>query len=114
MCNDQNMCNKHKTQFKTSATNVQKVQTYVQLIQMTNPSTAQATQTCMTIKLPIKQSETHQKNYFMVKPFPQQSWQDHSEIFPVKAKLVRSTNVGLPSSTSMLVVPTHKVPHPTK
>ena len=50
----------------------------------------------------------------MVRTFPQQSWQDHSKIFPVNENLVRATNVGPPSSTSTLVVLTHVVPHPPK
>ena len=44
---------------KTHVMNVQMVLTYIQLIQMTNPASPQATQMCMTTKLPNKQYETH-------------------------------------------------------
>ena len=61
----------------------------------------------MMMKLSIKQYETHTTIKFHGETIP-------TMIFPVKANLVRSTNVGPSSSTSTLVVLTHVVPHPPK
>ena len=44
---------------KTRATSVRTVRPHVRLVQMINPTSAQATRTCMTTKLPNKQYEIH-------------------------------------------------------
>ena len=53
-----NVCDKCMND-QMHVTSVQMIQTYVQLIQMTNPVSMQATRTHTMMKLPIKQYETH-------------------------------------------------------
>ena len=98
---------------KTCMTNVQMVHTHVRLIQTINPTSVQATPTCMMTKLPKKQYETHNNKIKWGNCSHDNPWQDYSLILPVPAYLTRSINVGPPSSRSTLVVLTHIVLDPS-
>ena len=47
---------------ETCVTHAHMAQTHIELIQMTDPASVQATQSHTMMKLPIKQSETHTNN----------------------------------------------------
>ena len=66
------MCMTNAQTTKTHVMNVQMVQTCIQLIQSINPMSLQATSTCMMMKLPNKQYETHTTIKLHVQ---KQSWQ---------------------------------------